>query len=114
MADCLFCKMAAGEIPVRKICENEHVFVIDDINPAARVHALIITKRHFDSLPSVGDGDGAVMDGIRRGALEAARIKGVDVSGFRMIANCGADAGQTVPHLHFHILGGQFLGSKIL
>jgi histidine triad (HIT) family protein len=114
MTGCIFCAMMDGEIPVSKIYENDCAIAIDDINPVAKVHALIITKTHYDNILSIDGENAAALSGIQRAIREVAKIKGVGESGFRLVSNCGADSGQSVPHLHFHLLGGQILGDKIL
>ena len=107
MADCLFCKIAAGAIPVTKLAENEHALAFPDINPQAPVHALVIPKAHFASL---ADADPATVGAVHALAVEVARLKGVAGSGYRTVINSGADAGQTVFHLHLHLLGGRSMG----
>ena len=114
MPDCIFCKIVGGEIPSAILYENEHVIAIDDIRPVAKIHSLIITKRHYDSILSPDPEDAGLLGGVMRAVREVAAIKGVAESGFRLISNCGVEGGQTVPHLHFHIIGGQPLGARIV
>ena len=111
MSDCLFCKIAAGEIGGPFIYEDEQVVAFDDISPQAPVHTLIIPKAHCASLND--DPDPALLGHILRVAHEIARIKGIDQSGYRVVQNNGADAGQTVFHLHFHVLGGKSLNVQM-
>ena len=114
MSDCIFCKIVNGEIPALKVFENESAIVIDDIQPAAKVHALIITKTHYSDILSADiNNDADLMRGVHDAVREVARIKEVDGSGFRLICNCGDDGGQTVPHLHFHIIGGEKLRTSL-
>ena len=114
MDDCIFCKITGGEIPSPRIYENDEVIAIDDIHPVAKVHVLIIPKAHYDNILCVDGGNAALLCAIQRAVREIARIKGIDGSGFRLISNCGKDGAQSVPHLHFHIVGGQRLGARIL
>ena len=114
MPECIFCKIAGGEIPSPRIYENDDVFVIDDINPVSKVHALVITKAHFDNILSLDAENAGLLRSIQQAIQETARIKGVAGSGFRLISNCGNDGGQSVPHLHFHLIGGQKLGLRII
>ena len=114
MPDCIFCKIAGGEIPSPRVYENDDVFVIDDINPVSKVHALIITKAHFDNILSLGAENAGILLSIQQAVRETAKIKGVAESGFRLISNCGKDGGQSVPHLHFHLIGGKKLSLKII
>jgi len=114
MPDCIFCKIAGGEIPSPRIYENAYAIAIDDINPVSKVHSLVITKKHYEDILSLDTDDAGLLRGIHEAIRETAKIKGVSASGFRLISNCGDDGGQSVPHLHFHIIGGQKLGVRIL
>ncbi|MCD7793091.1 MAG: histidine triad nucleotide-binding protein [Oscillospiraceae bacterium] len=113
MTDCLFCKIIAGEIPLTKVFENDAVFAFRDINPQAPVHILVIPKEHIGSCIDVNAGNSAAVAACFEAISEIAKQEGLD-NGFRVISNCGADAGQTVPHLHFHILAGTQMGEKLL
>lgn len=109
MEDCLFCKFANGEIPVNKVFENEDFVIIRDINPQAKNHFLAIPKKHFKYLAEMTEEDGELVGRILKTipALEdLLELKG----GYRLVINQGDDAGQTVPHLHIHILSGQKMG----
>ena len=109
MEDCLFCKFANGEIPVNKVCENEEFVIIRDINPQAKNHFLAIPKKHFKYLAEMTEEDGELVGRILKTipALEdLLELK----NGYRLVINQGDDAGQTVPHLHIHILSGQKMG----
>lgn len=109
MEDCLFCKFANGEIPVNKVFENEDFVIIRDINPQAKNHFLAIPKKHFKYLAEMTKEDGELVGRILKTipALEdLLELKG----GYRLVINQGDDAGQTVPHLHIHILSGQKMG----
>jgi histidine triad (HIT) family protein len=105
-ADCLFCRMASGEIPVAKVHDDELVFAIRDINPQAPTHALVIPVAHVGSAAELGDADGAMLGRLFGVAARIARDDGLD-GGFRLVTNTGPDAGQSVPHLHLHVLGGR-------
>ena len=105
MDDCLFCKMASGEIPVTTVYEDDTVMAFDDINPQAPVHTLIIPRRHYTNLND--DIPAEELAGIFGAVQHVARIKGVGASGYRVIINNGPDANQTVKHLHLHVLGGR-------
>ena len=114
MPDCVFCKIASGEIVSPRVYENGHVFVIDDINPVSSVHALIIAKKHISDIMAAGSESPELYEGIFDAVRETAKAKGVSEAGFRLITNCGEDGGQTVPHLHFHLIGGRRLGAKLV
>lgn len=109
MTDCLFCKIAAGEIPSAKVYEDEEILAFRDINPQAPVHILIIPKKHLASLADVAEEDTALLGKMQVLARKLAEQEGVAVSGFRIISNSGPDSGQEVAHLHYHLLGGRDL-----
>ncbi|HBG07315.1 MAG: histidine triad nucleotide-binding protein [Geobacteraceae bacterium GWC2_58_44] len=107
MADCLFCKMASGAIPVKKVYEDDLLFAIEDINPVAPVHILIIPKQHLaNSLDLTAEND-QLIGAVYRVAADLARERGVAEAGFRVVNNNNAGAGQSVFHIHFHLLGGR-------
>lgn len=110
MTDCLFCKILAGEVPSAKVYEDERVYAFRDINPEAPVHVLIIPKKHIDSALMLDESDGDLVTHIFRVASKIAKDEGIAEKGFRMVNNIGEDGGQTVRHLHFHMLGGRNLG----
>ncbi|MEO3947394.1 histidine triad nucleotide-binding protein [Gorillibacterium sp. CAU 1737] len=110
MKDCLFCQIIAGESPCRKVYEDEEVLVFHDLLPAAPVHVLIIPKAHVASMNEVKEEQLSVLAAIHRAAQIAARELGIDRTGYRLVNNCGSDAGQVIPHLHYHLLGGKKLG----
>ena len=103
--DCIFCKIAKGEIPVAKVYEDDEVFAFKDINPKAPVHFLIIPKKHLASLAHADAGDAALLGKMLALAPRLAREQGAE-NGFRVVINTGRDGGQEVAHLHMHILGG--------
>lgn len=107
---CLFCRIVAGEIPATKLLETDEAIVIADRNPQAPLHALAIPRRHITSIERVTRADAATLAAVFDAANQVARARGVDASGFRLVMNHGADAGQTVLHLHVHLLGGRPLG----
>jgi histidine triad (HIT) family protein len=106
---CLFCRIAAGEIPATRVHEDELLFAIDDINPKAPVHQLVIPRAHIGSAADLGEGHAALLGRLFAVAARLARQAGLEKRGFRLVTNVGADAGQSVPHLHFHLLGGRSL-----
>ena len=103
---CLFCKIVAGEIPSSKVYEDDTILAFRDINPQAPVHVLVIPKTHIPSLDGVTAENSAVVAHIFEAIPSIAQSLGLE-NGYRLISNCGPDACQTVPHLHFHILGGR-------
>lgn len=111
--DCLFCKIMNGEIPSKKVYEDESVYAFYDIAPMAPVHVLIIPKRHLSSVNEVTSENSAVISHIYEVAAQLAKELGISESGYRIVSNCGADAGQTVFHLHFHLLGGKKLNTEM-
>ncbi len=111
--DCLFCKIISGEIPSKKVYEDEQVYAFYDINPMAPVHILIIPKQHIDSINGITPENSSVISHIYEVAVKLAKELGVSESGYRVVSNCGTDAGQTVFHLHFHLLGGTKLNVEM-
>lgn len=110
MADCIFCKIAHGEIPSTKVYEDDTVLAFRDLDPQAPEHVLIIPKKHLSSVLDFGTEDRELAAHILTDVVPAlARTLGIDASGFRLVTNTGADGGQTVGHLHFHLLGGRSL-----
>ena len=102
--DCIFCKIVAGEIPCNKIYEDDDVLAFHDINPIARVHFLLIPKRHIESLAHCTEADAAILSKITLLAPKLAKEQGLD--GFRTMINTGKSGGQEVFHLHYHVFGG--------
>ena len=107
MADCLFCKIAAGEIPATLVHKDEHLIAFKDINPQAPMHVLIVPRRHIATLNDLGPEDDALIGSLFRVASDLARQNGLDQRGYRTVFNCNRDAGQTVFHLHLHLLSGR-------
>ncbi|MGK2966852.1 MAG: histidine triad nucleotide-binding protein [Tepidiformaceae bacterium] len=112
MDDCLFCKIAAGEIPAPRIAENDHAFAIRDINPRAPVHALVIPKVHIPTAQDLAAAHADTLAAMFTLATEAARLEGLTERGYRLAFNVGDDAGMTIWHLHLHVLGGRKLGPE--
>ena len=108
MSDCLFCKIAAGEIPSTKVYEDDRVLAFRDIEPQAPVHILFIPKTHISGVSGITAENSAVVAHIFELIPKVAEAEGL-TGGYRVVSNCGPDAGQTVPHLHFHLLGGKKL-----
>jgi histidine triad (HIT) family protein len=109
MSDCLFCRIIRKEIPASIVYEDDRLLVFNDINPQAPLHALVIPKRHIDSLNALAPGDDALVGEMVRRAAAVARDKGFADRGFRTVFNTNAEAGQTVFHIHLHVLAGRGL-----
>ena len=107
--ECLFCRIVAGELPARKLFEDEHVFAFADIRPVAPVHVLVLPKRHLPGLDAARPEDAALLGRLQLAAAGLARQLGLE-PGYRTVVNNGPAAGQTVAHLHLHLLGGRPLG----
>jgi histidine triad (HIT) family protein len=106
MSDCLFCKIAAGEIPSETVYKSDDVVAFRDINPAAPTHVLVIPVRHVASAAELGPDDGPLLGEIFRTIAQLAEDEGLS-GGWRVVTNVGGDAGQSVHHLHFHLVGGR-------
>ena len=106
-ANCLFCKIVAGEIPSDKVHDDEHVLAFNDINPQAPVHQLVIPKRHIASADDLTEADGELLGRLFAVAASLAAKADLPERGYRVVTNVGADGGQSVDHLHFHLLGGR-------
>jgi len=104
---CIFCKIAAREIPAEILRESDRVVAFRDLNPQAPTHILLIPKEHIASLAEITDDHGAMLADIAQAATHLARTEGIDQTGWRLVSNVGPDAGQAVFHLHFHLLGGR-------
>ena len=109
---CIFCKIAAGEIPSTKVYEDERILAFRDIAPMAPTHILVIPKEHIPSVAGITAENSQVVAHIFEVIPQIAEKEGL-VNGYRVVSNCGPDAGQTVPHLHFHILGGKELALQM-
>ena len=106
---CLFCRIVSGEIPATKIYEDDRLLAFADINPQAPLHALVVPKQHIATLNDLNDDHDALVGAMVRAAAKIAKEKGVDGPGYRTVFNCNAQAGQTVFHIHLHVLGGRSL-----
>jgi histidine triad (HIT) family protein len=107
MPDCLFCRIVKGEIPATIVYRDEHVVVFNDINPQAPTHVLLVPTRHIASLNDLTPADDAIVGELARRAAAIAKERGVADSGYRTVFNTNAAAGQTVFHIHLHLLGGR-------
>ncbi|MEN9798789.1 MAG: hypothetical protein RL653_2485 [Pseudomonadota bacterium] len=108
--DCLFCRIRDGIIPAQPVHRDEHCFVLQDIHPQAPTHLLVIPNKHVPTVNDLGPGDHALVGHLFTTAAALARTHGVAESGYRLVMNTHADAGQTVFHLHLHVLGGRPMG----
>lgn len=108
--DCLFCRIREGHIPVQPVHRDEHCFVLQDINPQAPTHLLVIPNKHVPTVNDLGPDDHALVGHLFTTAAAMARARGLSESGYRIVVNTQADGGQTVFHLHVHLLGGRPLG----
>ena len=113
MEDCLFCKIVKGDIPSTKIYEDENILAFKDINPEAPVHIIIIPKEHIPSINQLSEENSEVVSHIFLVVKKIALEQGIAENGYRVISNCGEYGGQTVPHLHFHLLGGKTLATNM-
>jgi histidine triad (HIT) family protein len=105
--NCIFCKIAAGQIPSKIVYQDENVVAFEDINPQAPYHMLLIPRRHIASMADLTAQDGPMLVDLLTTAAKLARDLGFDKGGYRLVANVGPDAGQSVFHLHFHLMGGR-------
>ena len=108
MAECLFCAIVAGEIPATTVLEKDRILAFRDINPQAPTHVLVISKAHYPDVAALAAADAALLGEVINAAQQVAAAEGVDETGYRIVFNTGAQAGQTVPHVHGHVLGGRF------
>ena len=113
MNDCIFCKISKGEIPSNKVYEDEYVYAFHDLSPQAKVHVLIIPKTHVRDLNEANALSADCVAAIFGAMKKIAVLLGVSESGYRIVSNCGQDACQSVPHLHFHLLGGEKLSENM-
>lgn len=104
---CLFCKIIAGEIPASKVFEDDQLIAFNDINPQAPMHVLVVPKRHVSTLNDLSASDDGLIGAMVRRAAAIAKENGFDGPGYRTVFNCNGQAGQTVFHLHLHLLGGR-------
>ena len=111
--DCIFCEIIKGNIPSTKVYEDDFVTAFNDLNPQMPVHVLIVPKKHIASANDIEENDAELIGKVFLAAKKIAASMGLE-HGYRIINNCGEDAGQTVKHLHFHLLGGKTMGDKII
>jgi len=109
MSDCIFCKIIKGEIPANKVYEDEEFLAFHDINPQAPLHLLVIPKKHIRNIMEVDAADTALLGRLLFKAQELAQSNGCAEKGARFVINCKSDGGQTVDHIHCHVLGGRFM-----
>ena len=114
MENCLFCKIVKGEVPSEKVYEDDKVLAFKDINPATPIHVLVIPKKHYENVLDVKEEDKEIIADIFQAINKIAEKLGVEKDGFRIISNCGKDAGQEVMHLHFQFIAGKKMGPKII
>jgi histidine triad (HIT) family protein len=107
MLDCIFCRIASHEVSSTIVYEDEHIIAFEDIDPQAPVHVLVVPKRHIRSLSELKETEGELLDQILLTAKHVAALMHIEHSGFRVVLNCNPDGGQTVYHLHAHLLGGR-------
>jgi histidine triad (HIT) family protein len=107
---CLFCKIISGDIPSKRVYEDADLVAFEDINPQAPVHCLVVPRRHVATLNDLEPGNDGLVGAMVRCAAAIARERGIDAGGYRTVFNCNSDAGQTVFHIHLHVLGGRRLG----
>ncbi len=110
MTRCLFCEIVAGNASCDEVYSDEEILAFHDINPQAPIHVLVIPRHHISSLADLSENDNAIMGRLAIKAAHLAATLGLAVDGYRLVLNCGQDAGQTVPHIHLHLLGGRPLG----
>lgn len=109
MSSCIFCRIIEGSIPAKMVYQDEHTFAFDDVNPQAPVHTLVVPKRHVESVQNLGESDQTLMARLLLTCARVAKDKGLSERGFRLVLNTGRDGGQTVFHLHFHVMGGRHM-----
>ena len=107
--DCIFCQIVAGKIPSQTLYQDEEIIAFRDINPLAPTHLLIIPKRHIPSLTHLSEAESPIIGHMVNIANQLAEREGISQSGYRLVINCGEEAGQIVPHIHLHLLGGRRL-----
>lgn len=114
MSDCIFCMIINGKICADVLYEDDAVIAFKDIKPSAPVHVLVMPKKHIKDILAFSDEDSIMLSNVVSVIKKVAKMTGVNEKGFRVINNCGHNAGQTIEHVHFHVLGGKFFGEKLL
>lgn len=110
VADCLFCAIVAGDVPATAVLQTDQVLAFRDINPQAPTHVLIIPRKHYPDAAALAAADPGLLAEVIAQAHQVAVVEGISGGGYRIVLNTGAEAGQTVPHVHAHVLGGRPLG----
>lgn len=113
MKDCLFCQIANKEIPKEFVYEDDEIVAFDDVKPSAKVHILVIPRKHIVDTNNIEDGDQLLVGRMILVARDIAKSKGIADSGYKLVINCGEDGGQMVPHLHLHVLGGERISKLV-
>lgn len=113
MDNCLFCKIIQGEVPSQKVYEDEDTYAFDDINPQAKVHVLVVSKKHTPDVAHHGELSDKQLAACLRTCAKVAKQLGIEESGYRVVSNCGPDACQSVGHMHYHVLGGERLSERM-
>ena len=113
MDDCIFCKIAAGDIPADILYRDDDIMVFRDVNPVAPTHLLVIPVTHIETIVDIPEDKASLTGDMIRVAGKMAEQEGIREKGYRLVINCGAEGGQVVPHLHVHLIGGRQLGSKL-
>jgi histidine triad (HIT) family protein len=114
MEDCVFCKIIKREIPSTIVYEDENIYAFNDINPGAPVHVLIVPKMHLTNLNDIDEANISYISDIHFAIKKIAEKLGILDRGYRVITNCGTEGGQTVMHLHYHLIGGMMLSNKVV
>jgi histidine triad (HIT) family protein len=114
MSECVFCKIADGRIPAQAVWQDDHVLAFRDIRPLAPVHILFIPKSHIETFGDLAGSGEAILASLARGVRDVTAAEGLTRTGYRILSNNGPDAGQEVPHVHLHLLGGRDLGPMLL
>ena len=114
MADCIFCKIASGEIPCKLIFQNDDVIAFYDVNPVAPIHVLVIPRTHYKNLEDTFDVEPEIPTKLLLAIKQITKLLDIDEVGYRLILNSGENGGQTVPHLHFHIIAGKKLNNNLV
>ena len=111
--DCIFCQIAAGEIPIDILYQDDAVLAFPDVNPIAPTHLLIVPKKHITSLVDLSEAESSLIGDMAKAAIQLAKSEGISESGYRLVINCGEQGGQGVPHLHMHLFGGRQLSNEL-
>lgn len=110
MSDCIFCRIISGDIPAKITYQDDLIVAFEDLHPLAPVHYLLVPRKHITSLAEIDQTDRTWLAHVQEVAAELAKREGIAEKGFRLVANCGPEAGQEVMHLHYHLIGGRELG----